>query len=160
MFFALTLFALLRKDGAFMGLFMNIPNLRGPRQETGGIVYFGRMLDKIRLHAAGKLPEDYQHNLGVGFDGKCLAFLNVNYAEVVALAKKGETDEAILDWCFANGRKPSDREIEAWNAGMRHRGRNDDASARLKQVTAEAGFGGRTDIETFFDFIDADEERL
>ena len=34
----------------------HIPGLRSPYDTVGGIVQFGRMLDKIRLHAAGKLP--------------------------------------------------------------------------------------------------------
>ncbi|WP_075087458.1 DUF5069 domain-containing protein [Verrucomicrobium spinosum] len=28
-------------------------------EETSGIVFFARMVDKIRLHAAGKLAPDY-----------------------------------------------------------------------------------------------------
>ena len=34
-----------------------IPGLRGPSAQVRGLVYFGRMLDKIRLAAAGRLPE-------------------------------------------------------------------------------------------------------
>ena len=34
-----------------------IPGLRSPSAQVKGLVYFGRMLDKIRLNAAGKLPE-------------------------------------------------------------------------------------------------------
>ena len=48
---------------------MNVPGLRSAYDQVGGIVHFGRMLDKIRLHAAGKLPADYRENLGIGFDG-------------------------------------------------------------------------------------------
>lgn len=32
------------------------PGLRSPREEVEGLVYFGRMVDKIRLEQAGKLP--------------------------------------------------------------------------------------------------------
>jgi gluconokinase len=35
---------------------MNVTGLRSPHDKTGGIVYFGRMIDKIRLHAEGRLP--------------------------------------------------------------------------------------------------------
>jgi hypothetical protein len=35
-----------------------IPGLRSPSVMVGGLVDFGRMLDKIRLAAAGKLPAD------------------------------------------------------------------------------------------------------
>ena len=41
---------------------MQVPGLRSSYDKVGGIVYFGRMLDKIRLNAADKLPKDY--NLG------------------------------------------------------------------------------------------------
>ena len=37
-----------------------IPGLRSPFDQVNGLVYFGRMLDKIRLAAAGKLPEGWQ----------------------------------------------------------------------------------------------------
>jgi hypothetical protein len=37
-----------------------IPGLRSPFDHFNGLVYFGRMLDKIRLAAAGKLPEGWQ----------------------------------------------------------------------------------------------------
>ena len=46
-----------------------------------GLVYFGRMLDKIRLKAAGRLPADY--NVGTkewyDFDSRCTRFLKVKY---------------------------------------------------------------------------------
>ena len=39
-------------------------NLRSPADLVGGVVYFGRMIDKLRLHHAGQLPADYVTNLG------------------------------------------------------------------------------------------------
>jgi len=42
-----------------------IPGLRSPFDQVKGVVYFGRMLDKIRLAAAGKLPEGWQRARGV-----------------------------------------------------------------------------------------------
>ena len=52
---------------------------RSTYDRTGGIVYFARMLDKIRLHAAGNLAVDYHDNLGTSFDGRCCRFLGVEY---------------------------------------------------------------------------------
>jgi gluconokinase len=43
-------------------------SLRSPSEKVGGLFYFGRMLDKIRLRAKGELPSDYHANLGIGFD--------------------------------------------------------------------------------------------
>src|SRR6266699_512431 len=78
--------------------------LRSPSEKVGGLFYFVRMLDKIRLHARGELPSDYHANLGKGFDEKCVRFLRVNYDELVERVKKSGSDEEILQWCFSVGR--------------------------------------------------------
>jgi gluconokinase len=139
---------------------MQLQNLRSPYAKTGGIVYFARMLDKIRLHAKETLPADYIANLGAGFDLRCVQLLHVPYEAVVSRTAEGGEDDAVLAWCFEQGRRPSQDEIEIWNEFMRKRGWNDDGSARLKERLAEAGFADRTDVQTFFDYIDLDEGRL
>ena len=134
--------------------------LRSPSEKVGGLFYFVRMLDKIRLHARGELPSDYHPNLGKGFDEKCVRFLRVNYDELVERVKKGGTDEEILQWCFSVGRKPSEDDIYVWNEFMRKRGWNDEVSEILNRRKAEADMSDRSDIETSFQFIDADEGRF
>jgi hypothetical protein len=68
---------------------MKVPGLRSSYEKVGGIVYFGRMLDKIRLHAQGKLPAGYHKNLGIGFDGRCVRFLRVDYQDLVKRVAQG-----------------------------------------------------------------------
>jgi hypothetical protein len=138
---------------------MQIQNLRSPYDRVNGLMYFGRMLDKIRLHSQGKLPADYIANLGVGFDERALSFLHLTYADLGKRTLQGGSDEEVLGWCFEQGRRPSPEEIEVWNEFMRKRGWNDEASERLNQRKQEGGFSGRDDIQTFFDFIDLDEGR-
>jgi hypothetical protein len=138
---------------------MTIPGLRSPHETVGGLVHFGRMLDKIKLHAQGKLPADYHQALGGGFDGRCCAFLGVKYEDVVARVKLGGEDQDIFDWCLANGRKPSPEEVEIWSTYLRKRGWRDDASKRLAERKQESGFTHRDDIQAFFDYLDADEGR-
>ena len=133
--------------------------IRSPSAKVGGLVYFGRMLDKIRAHAKHELPEEYQANLGKGFDDFCVKFLRVNYDDLVARVKEERTDEEILWWCFDIGGRPSETEIFIWNEFMRKRGWNDDISSTLKRRKKEAGMAGRSEIETMFAFIDADEGR-
>lgn len=138
---------------------MHVPGLRSPHDEVGGIVYFGRMLDKIRLHAKGALPEDYIENLGDGFDARCLSFLHVDYPGLVTKTNDGGSDEEILEWCFAQGHHPDEEAIEIWNDFMRKRGWNDALAERLEFRLKEAGQEHRTDIQTMFDYIDLDEGR-
>ena len=133
--------------------------VRSPKEKVGGLVYFGRMLDKIRVHARGELPEEYQPNLGKGFDSKCVDFLRIDYATLAERVKEGGSDEEILAWCFERGRKPTEREMHFWNEFMRKCGWNDEISETLIRRKKEGGLADRADIETMFQFIDADEGR-
>jgi len=138
---------------------MQVPNLRSPYAQVGGLYYFPRMLDKIRLHAAGQLPQEYHANLGSGFDGRTLSFLWIEYPALVERVRQGGSDEEILAWAVAQGRQPSPEEIEIWNDFMLKRGWNDESSARLATRKKESNIENRDDVQTFFDYIDADEER-
>lgn len=135
---------------------MKIPGLRHSSEQVLGVVFFGRMLDKIRLHAQGKLPADYKR--GTGTDSRVCRFLGVEYADVVKRALEGGTDEELLEWCFAQGRRPSDEEILMFNAFLMKRGWRDSFAEALEQMKRERGFQNREDIQTFFDFHKADEE--
>ncbi len=138
---------------------MHVPGLRSCYEKVGGIYYLGRMFDKIRLHAAGKLPEDYHANLGKGFDARALTFLDVDYPSMVERVKQGGTDGELLEWCFQRGRRPKDEEIEIWNEFMRKRGWKDEGTPTLARRLKEIHCEDRTDIQTSFDFIELDEGR-
>ena len=139
-----------------------LPGLRSPYAKVGRLVYVGRMLDKIRLHAAGALPPDYAANLGETnprlFDGRCCRFLGIAYPELVTRTLAGGTDEEILAWIHARGTPRSDEECTVWNGFMTKLGWRDEVSDRLKLRLTEYGLAGRA-IETFFDLIEADEGR-
>ena len=102
--------------------------------QTKGLIYFARMLDKIRLYAVGRLAEGYF--VGVEdptfFDARCTRFLGVNYDDLVKRTLEGGSDDEILEWCFARGRRPSGEEIGIWNAFLSKRGWRDEASADLE----------------------------
>ena len=134
--------------------------LRSPSEKVGGLFYFGRMLDKIRLHAEEELPPDYHANLGRGFDEKCTSFLRVDYNQLVQRVNHGGTDEEILQWCFDNGQRPDEDDLYDWNEFMRKRGWNDEVSEMVERRKREAGMTDRPEIQTAFQFIDADEGRL
>jgi hypothetical protein len=81
---------------------MKNPPFRSPREKVGGMYHFGRMLDKVRLHVRGELPDEYKPNLGLalGLDGHCCAFLEVEFVALVERITIGGTDDEILEWCF------------------------------------------------------------
>jgi gluconokinase len=140
-----------------------IPGLRSPYDQVKGVVYFGRMLDKIRLAATGKLPEGWQAargcNMKGSFDSRCCKFLQIDYAALEGETLKGGSDDSLIEWAFAHGRRPAEDEIEAWNAFMTKRGWRDGGTQRLNERLAEIGLPPGT-VQTMFDFIDLDEGRL
>jgi gluconokinase len=140
----------------------HVPGLRSPYAKVGRLVYFGRMLDKIRLHAAGRLPADYQENYGeklpAVFDARCCRFLGVKHADIERRTLQGGTDEEILAWCHEHGARRTDEECEIWNAFMTKRGWRDAGRARLEQRIAESRLGHK-EVLTFFDYIEYDEGR-
>jgi gluconokinase len=134
--------------------------LRSPYDKLGGLFYFGRMLDKLRRHVEGELPPEYEVQLGKGFDERCATFLRVRYELVVEYVNQGLPDGAILESCFAMGHRPSEGQIDMWNEFMRKRGWHDDLSETLERQKKEEAMLSRSEIQTLFEFIDADEGRL
>lgn len=154
----------------FHPIMAHVPGLRSPYEKVGRLVYFGRMIDKIRLHAAGKLPVEYHSNLGDArpglFDARCCRFLGIKYADLVAqvlapdMGAAPADDEKILAWAHARGTPRTDEECVIWNHFMAKRGWRDEAREIVAKRIAEGGaaLAGKK-IETMFDYIDADEGR-
>lgn len=128
-------------------------------QETLGMNYFARMLDKIRLHSAGKLREDFRENLGSGLDGRCVNFLRVNYPDLVDRTLQGGSDEEILRWCFASGREPNEGDIFVWNQFLKKVGWQDGVSEILVRRKQESGLADRDEIMTMAEYFEYDEGR-
>jgi hypothetical protein len=134
---------------------------RSPREVMCGWTYLPRFVDKIRLHLAGKLHPDYQENFTKGFDGAWLKAADVTAEQFIEVVKNSITDGEICDWVSTNVKK-TDAEKTALHEFILNRGREEDESlrARLKMRKEQAGFGHRDDIQSFVDFIDADEKRI
>jgi hypothetical protein len=133
---------------------------RSPREEMSGWAHLPRFVDKIRLHLAGKLHSDYQGNFGKGFDGAWLKAAGLNLEEFIAVVRDSITDGQVADWVSKNVKK-SEAEKAAFRDHLLNYGRTgDDMLARLKMRKEQAGLGHRDDIQTFVEFIDADEKRI
>ena len=139
---------------------MNTSGLRSPYDKICGLVYFGRMMDKIRSVARGELPSEYCENYEKDFDQKCAMFLGVNYELLVNYVNEGLTDLAILQSCFGMGHRRSEGEIHMWNEFMRKRGWNDELSGTLEDEKKKHAMLSRSEIQTMFQFIDADSGRV
>ena len=130
-----------------------------PRDSQHGLVYFPRMVDKIRLHAAGELAEDCIPNLGKGFDDRCCKFLEIDYAGLVSAVGSTLSTEEAWNWVIQHGKAPSGEQIVVWSSFMSKRVWRDEVNEILIRRKKESGFEDRDDIQTMFDYIDADEGR-
>ena len=134
---------------------------RSPRETMDGWSYLPRYIDKIRLHLAGKLPADYQENLGKGFDGMWLKYAGVKHEQMIDVVKKSITDGEVCDWVRVNVKKsPAEKAAHAKDMLSRPPASDAEAVARLKMRKEQSGIAHRDDIKTFVDYIDADEKRI
>ena len=139
---------------------MKIEGIKGCYEKTRGMFYFARMCSKIRLHAAGKLPDAYFDMLGRGFDGRTCRYLGVRYEDVRSLVATGKTDVEAIDWCFANGRRPTDEEVLIYNSFMSKRGWHDDETdVFIPEAILSYGVEDNGQLFTDFDLIEMDEGR-
>ncbi len=139
---------------------MKIEGLCGCYEKTGGLFYFPRMCSKIRLHAAGGLPQDYHELLGSGFDGRTCRYLKVQYEDLRSQVLAGKTDAEVLEWCQASGRSLNAEEILFFNSFMSKRGwRDDETDAFLPDLIRKLHLPEDGRILTDFDVIEVDEER-
>jgi hypothetical protein len=138
---------------------MNIPGLRAADEMVGGIVHFGRMLDKMRLQNAATLPEGYflGDEDATWWDSRCCHLLKVNYGDLATLVRDGMDDTAALEWCFDKGRKPEPGEIQFWNAFILKRGWRDESTPGLQADKEASGLGDRDDIVTYVELFKAEE---
>jgi Domain of unknown function (DUF5069) len=134
---------------------------KSPKEMTNGMMYFPRMLDKIRLHTRGELHEDYHENFGARrtADSACCNFLRIHHRDLRERVKQGGTNEEILAWCFEKGRRLNEGDILVWNGFISKLGWRDFATPNLEARKRDHGIADRDDIATIPDLIDFDEGR-
>lgn len=130
-----------------------------PFVSVNGMLYFARMLDKIRKLSRGELRDDFHEMIGQGFDGRCCRYLRVDYAALRDRTLQGGTDEEVFAWCQQNGRGLTAEDIAIWSDYARKRGWRDEASEGLQRSKERSGLGNRADLPTYFDYYEVDEGR-
>ncbi|OQW32233.1 MAG: hypothetical protein A4E19_19555 [Nitrospira sp. SG-bin1] len=138
---------------------------RSPKALLGDIAHLGRFIDKIRLRHAGQI-QDYNY-MTVGFDKYLIDFLGINATSFEQRVLAGGTDEELLAWVKANGRRTSDDEIAQWSQGLLASGPKDEAArqrfqGRLHEIAAKRGMSASSlpPVTTWADVIELDEGRL
>ena len=138
---------------------------RSPKVLLGGIAHLERFIDKIRLRSQGQI-QDYNY-ITVGFDQYLVDFLGIDAKAFEQRVLAGGTDDELLAWVKANGRKPTDQEITQWSQGLLASGPKDEVArqrfqGRLQDVATKRGVAVSSlpSVSTWVDVIELDEDRL
>ena len=140
---------------------MNAPDLtqrppRSPRVRLGGYVILARIIDKARAELAGTAGEYVYNN---PLDHHWFRFTGIDHEALKAEIAKGEGDGEILAWIAGNAAvKNQAWEIQQWSAYQNERGPDGDIQT-LKFFTSrvEPLSNDRSDITTWFDYLDLDD---
>lgn len=137
--------------------------LRSPRETLDGYVILPRLIDKVRLHARGKLPTAYVAQLLApepALDGRFLAFTGLDAGRLRAAILASPDDAAVLSWVERHGKPRTDAEKTAWAEAISiYRPDPERAARRARNYPAVAA---RFDVGgmSVFDVIDLDEGRI
>ena len=132
---------------------------RSPYEVMDGWVHLPRLVDKIRLHESGQLPDDYQPNyLHKGFDLAWCKASGVEPDTLVDVVYNSITEGQVSDWVKANV-NASDEAKAALRDNLLSYGTEGALLELLIKRKAESGLQERDDIRCMFDYIDADEGR-
>jgi len=124
-----------------------------------GWVHLPRLVDKIRLHEAGQLHEDYLQNyLHQGFDLAWFQASGIDPDTLIGVVKKSITDGQISDWVRTHV-KAADEVKAALKGDLLRYGTEGTLLELLARLKASSGLKGRDDIRCLFDYIDAEEGR-
>jgi hypothetical protein len=123
-------------------------------KDVAGACAVARMADKARADKAGKAGE-YVYDCPI--DQGVLGFLGVSAEAFQAAAYENPNDAELGDWVLSESGK-SDADIEAFNDDISSRGPVSDEQRAFFKETLEAAGSDRTDVTTWFDLLDIDDE--
>lgn len=123
-----------------------------------GLLHLPRFIAKAKRHVKGELGKSYQRNYKKGFDRFLCLHLGIDpdaVEEIVRSSKTdGEIDERIAQ-IF-----PDDLRVEKWNRELVQKGMSEMGRDALETAKKKMGIEDRSDLISFADMIEFDEERI
>ena len=137
-----------------MDLTLSFP--RSPKIKMSGLVMVPRMIDKVRAYNAKTLGE---YIFPCPLDKIILEFLNIDHEEVIHLAQK-LTDEEIVLWINERCLNRSEKDKEQVNQKiLEQKPDTQESLNRFNKLRNEIN-PTRTDITTWVDLLELDENRM
>tara|TARA_B100000900_G_scaffold415103_1_gene443804 strand:+ start:124 stop:570 length:447 start_codon:yes stop_codon:yes gene_type:complete len=123
-----------------------------------GLLHLPRFIAKAKRHVKDELGKSYQRNYKKGFDRFICLHLGIDPETVEEIVRESSSDEEIdnrLAEIF-----PSDLRVEKWNRELVQKGMSEMGREALASTKRKMGIEDRTDLISFADMIEFDEERI
>ena len=123
-----------------------------------GLLHLPRFIAKAKRHVKDELGKSYQRNYKKGFDRFICLHLGIDPDTVEEIVRESSSDEEIdnrLAEIF-----PSDLRVEKWNRELVQKGMSEMGREALSSAKRKMGIEDRTDLISFADMIEFDEERI
>jgi len=123
-----------------------------------GLLHLPRFIAKAKRHVKDELGKSYQRNYKKGFDRFICLHLGIDPDTVEEIVRESSSDEEIdnrLAEIF-----PSDLRVEKWNRELVQKGMSEMGREALTSAKRKMGIEDRTDLISFADMIEFDEERI
>ena len=123
-----------------------------------GLLHLPRFIAKAKRHVKDELGNSYQRNYKKGFDRFICLHLGIDPETVEEIVRESSSDEEIdkrLAEIF-----PSDLRVEKWNRELVQKGMSEMGREALSSAKRKMGIEDRTDLISFADMIEFDEERI
>jgi hypothetical protein len=123
-----------------------------------GLLHLPRFIAKAKRHVKDELGKAYQRNYKKGFDRFICLHLGIDPETVEEIVRESSSDEEIdnrLAEIF-----PSDLRVEKWNRELVQKGMSEMGREALSSAKRKMGIEDRTDLISFADMIEFDEERI
>lgn len=123
-----------------------------------GLLHLPRFIAKAKKAVKGELGQSYQRNYKKGFDRFLCLHLGIDPDDVEAIVRDSADDEEIDRRLAAI--LPEDLKVAKWNREVVQKGLSPMGKEALDQAKKKMGIEDRTDLLTFADMIEFDEERI
>jgi len=139
-------------------------NLRSPFETLAGCHHLARLTDKIRLHLAEQLPEDYQKPLfhPRGVDGFFMNHFGLSKEELLAAVRTSNHDDAAMAVWFESRIGNNEEKKKSWNELAVNLGKpGQPMHETLEWAKKKWNFpGDDPNLDSVFKTIEWDEGRL
>ena len=123
-----------------------------------GLLHLPRFIAKAKRHVKNELGKSYQRNYKKGCDRFICLHLGIDPETVEEIVRESSSDEE-SDNRLAEI-LPSDLRVEKWNRELVQKGMSEMGREALSSAKRKMGIEDRTDLISFADMIEFDEERI